>query len=242
MRSSIDHDIERIFRAVGWKSYAAGVLAVAVSGNAAFALSILGLAQIIGAQWLRLTITFVVGVALVVLTVFLIRRKLRSPLESMCLIERTPSPARGIVLLVSRNDAAPEIALAAIAPHVVAKTLERAWLICTAESSDHSVHVRDALEGAGVATEPADKVDDVVAPVAVFETVRSRLTAGLPRGWGADEVIVDYTGLTASASIGIVMAARLSKARIQYTPARYDMAGRPLLPEGPIEVTLDSLV
>jgi hypothetical protein len=59
-----------------------------------------------------------------------------------------------------------------------------------------------------------------------------------PKDWSVEDVIADYVGLTAHASVGMVLACLHEQAPLQYTPAEYDANLQALRPLPPFEVVL----
>lgn len=61
----------------------------------------------------------------------------------------------------------------------------------------------------------------------------------LTQGWTPDDIIADFTGMTAQASVGMVLASLSVQSPLQYTPAQSQdgkPTGRSL---NPIEITLN---
>jgi hypothetical protein len=58
----------------------------------------------------------------------------------------------------------------------------------------------------------------------------------LGEGWRPTDVIADFTGMTAPASVGMVLACLQTGGSIEYTPAEYNQDLRPVRPLPPYEV------
>lgn len=123
---------------------------------------------------------------------------------------RTPGQHRGLILLVSRA----EPCHVAISHH--AGTLERCWLL----HSDQTKAIADAIANAYTGSPIQFKlvhVNDIYDPMEFYHHIR-RIYAQLPPDWLPQQVMADYTGMTANASVGMVLASLTPKAPLQYTP------------------------
>jgi hypothetical protein len=65
-----------------------------------------------------------------------------------------------------------------------------------------------------------------------------RIYSDLPPGCLETDVILDFTGMTACASVGSVLACLNENRSIQYTPAQYDTTLKAMQPLDPVEVVL----
>lgn len=215
----------RLFDARTWPLFVLGAVALAVIGNAAYdllkrglgdepggLLPILGLVVLFGAAW--------------VLAAWLARPAAIVPPTRAC-----PNPRRGLVLLVGLRD---EACREAISHHRIA--LERVWLVCSPQSGEVAARLAGGEELRGAAVETV-VIPDVYDPRGAFD-VLTGIRDRLPDGWAPSEVIADFTGLTAAASVGLVLACLQTGIGIEYTPAEYSADGRPLRPLPPHEVVL----
>jgi hypothetical protein len=80
-------------------------------------------------------------------------------------------------------------------------------------------------------------VENVFNPMALKEKV-GRIYENLPGGLEETDVILDFTGLTALASVGAVLACLDEKRSIQYVPAEYDRQLKPIKALDPVEIVL----
>jgi hypothetical protein len=154
-------------------------------------------------------------------------KQLQSP--QLNLDKQPPIKHRGLILLVSR----PEPCKAAIDFH--SSVLERCWLIC----SPSTLPIANELKQEFTKLKIADPivVNDVYDPLEFFQKVK-RIYSNLPQGWTGDDVIADFTGMTAQGSVGMVLASLSPEHQLQYTPAEFKegkQTGRCLLP---IEIVL----
>ncbi len=125
-----------------------------------------------------------------------------------------PAKKRGLVLLVSNTEACQT----AIEFHL--GTLERCWLICSSQSQEKAnalIPWVAELSNRTVLVE-MKTISDVFNPIETYEAVQS-IYQLLPKGWTVAEIISDFTGMTAQASIGMAFACMAVGGELQYTPA-----------------------
>jgi hypothetical protein len=144
---------------------------------------------------------------------------------------RPPRPRKGLIFLFGRA----EVAREAIKAHE--STLERLWLICTPQSNAQAAQFVGELQAAGRLAAEVRVVEDAHDPLAFYSAV-SKVLGERPAGWGTDDLIADYVGLTAHASIGTVLACLHQQSPVQYTPGEYDGTLKALRPLPPFEVIL----
>lgn len=153
--------------------------------------------------------------------------KLQSP--QLNLDKQPPVKHRGLILLVSR----PEPCKAAIAFH--SPVLERCWLICSASTLYIAKELKEELTQLKIADPIV--VNDVYDPIEFYQKVKG-IYKNLPDNWTGEDVIADFTGMTAHGSVGMVLASMSPGHQLQYTPAEMKdekMTGRSLMP---IEIVL----
>ena len=136
---------------------------------------------------------------------------------------------RGLILLVSRDEPCRE----AILFHL--PRLERCWLICSPQSIAEAEKVSESFPT--VCQDALIVVNDVYDPIA-FRDYVNQIYATLPDGWSEGEVIADYVGMTAHASVGMVLACVGKQRPLQYTPAINTRDGKLIGSMEPIEVNL----
>lgn len=137
---------------------------------------------------------------------------------------------KGLILLVSQ----PEACETAIQFHL--PTLKRCWLICSKErlAIAHDLCRRFPK----VCIDPPIVVNDIYNPLEFRTHVSSIYRTRLPKGWQESEVIADYTGMTAHASVGTVLACLGTTRPLQYTPAKFDRQGKIVGSLEPIRILL----
>ncbi|MFQ3616766.1 MAG: CRISPR-associated protein [Cyanobacteriota bacterium] len=137
----------------------------------------------------------------------------------------------GLILLVS-NPAACETAI-----HFHLPMLKRCWLICSRETLEKAQDLRRKFPE--ICVDDPIVMNDVFDPLKFRDCVDGIYRTRLPKGWSEQEVIADYTGMTAHASVGTVLACINAARPLQYTPARTDdKTGKIMGSHEPIRVML----
>lgn len=143
-----------------------------------------------------------------------------------------PCPHKGLILLVSREEPCRK----AIKFHL--PKLEYCWLICSTQSQDIAQNIKDEFSSNSLLKFPEPLiVNDVYEPLE-FSKVVEKIYLNLPKSLREQDVICDFTGMTAQASVGMVLTSLFIKTKLQYTPAEIadgKLTGRSL---EPIEITL----
>lgn len=136
----------------------------------------------------------------------------------------SPTPRRGMVLLLSRVDTA----LAAVTAH---PDLEHLWLIVTAQSNDEMAKLGFRLSGRIVTLREwiHNPYDQNECANAVERAVSHAATQDL----SVDELICDLTGGTVAMSIGAFQACQRLGLDAQMVTARYDRERKHPVP-GPV--------
>lgn len=144
--------------------------------------------------------------------------------------QRKPDFRRGLILMVSK----PETCRKAIEYHL--PILERCWLLCSVQSLEVAEALRNEFRARLEMPAPV-VVNDVNNPLEFTDRV-NEIYGYLPEGWSDDEVIADYTGMTAHASVGMALACLAPARPLQYTPGRYDAGLKAVSPLDPIEIAI----
>lgn len=228
LRQSISPGLQFMLSPEALFWFLVGAIALAIMGNAAYELllSWIGRAPLILGYILIGTLIVLIGSAYI-LSHLVQRARPNAPLPG----KRSPTPRRGLVVLVSRQ----ETLRKALEHHRPA--LEHCWMVCSGKSVQEAEPIRHELAAEGKHAELVT-VNDVYDPVEVSNRV-SDIYARLPEGLEETDVILDFTGLTAVASVGAVLACLNTSRPIQYVPANLDKDGKPVGSKDPIEITLD---
>lgn len=142
-----------------------------------------------------------------------------------------PAKHQGLILLVS-NENACEVAITHHTPD-----LKTCWLLY----SEKTRAIALSLE-AKFATEKIDfkqiPIENIYDPKEFYKKIR-RIYATLPQSLRPQEVIADYTGMTAHASVGMVLATLTASTAVplQYTPVNPNRLNESL---APMEIVLGS--
>ncbi|MGI8551367.1 MAG: CRISPR-associated protein [Dehalococcoidia bacterium] len=204
-----------------------GAMTLSVLGNAVFGL----LTKRFGSSYYSLGAialgTFLILLAATwVVTLALSRRR-----GALAAVEpRAPRTRKGLILLIGQPDPARK----AIGYH--SETLTHCWLICSDQTKESAQLVRSEFPSIDIP--PPITVDDVHNPEVFFKAVREIYRKGQAEGLAEDEIIADYTGMTASASVGMVLAC-LTNRPLQYMqPASVNARLQGTKPGDPIEIAL----
>lgn len=172
------------------------------------------------------------AIAIFLICVWWLNRSLSKTSPVISLGKAQPRPHKGLILLVSRDEPCRK----AIKYHL--SNLEYCWLICSTQSLNVAKNLKDEFSSNNNLTiqEPLI-VNDVYEPLNFSEVVK-KIYLNLPNGLTERDVICDFTGMTAQASVGMVLTSLFIKTKLQYTPAEIadgKLTGRSL---EPIEITL----
>jgi hypothetical protein len=137
---------------------------------------------------------------------------------------------KGLILLVSKSEAC-ETAIRFHQP-----TLKRCWLICSPQTLEHAQDLCQRFPQ--VCVDQPIVVNDIYNPLEFRAYINAIYRTRLPKGWQESDVIADYTGMTAHASVGTVLACVGTSRPLQYTPAKVDQHGKIVGSLNPIRVML----
>jgi len=188
-------------------TFVVGAVGVAVLGNAVSDLlkkwlgdDTPGLLQVAG-------LAVVVPVAGVILFAWVLARTGRSVAK---LDKQPPAACPGLIFLVGRA----EVFEKAVGPHE--SVLRHVWLVHSPESFPEAERIAAGQRAKGRHVS-LSAVADVHDPDGFLRAVRG-VYAGLPTDLDPGQVIADYTGMTAHASVGLTLACLEAGAPMQYTP------------------------
>jgi membrane protein implicated in regulation of membrane protease activity len=137
---------------------------------------------------------------------------------------------KGLILLVSNVEACE----AAIRFHV--GKLQRCWLICSSQTLEQAKDL--SRRYAAICLDQPIIINDIYDPLEFRNCIHALYQQRLPKDWQAADIITDYTGMTAHASVGAVMACFGTTRPLQYTPARTNDQGKITGSLNPIRVIL----
>jgi hypothetical protein len=140
----------------------------------------------------------------------------------------------GLILLVSK----PEACETAIRFHL--GKLKHCWLICSPQTLEQAQALCQKFPQ--VCVDQPIVVNDIYNPLAFRACINAIYRDRLPKGWQDSDVIADYTGMTAHASVGTVLACVGTARPLQYTPAKFDRQDKIVGSLNPIRIWLHQKV
>jgi hypothetical protein len=175
-----------------------------------------------------------VALLLIILSGWLLRKFLYArQLESFSIGKKIPDQRKGLIVLVSNIITARK----AIALHQ--ELLTKCWLICSDSSEKIGNELIVEFENLSAAFEIITIGDlDVFDPV-IFKNKVDQIYSNLPDFFQENDVILDFTGMTAVASVGSVLACVGRNRPMQYVPAPYNQNLRAIQALEPIEIELN---
>lgn len=184
-----------------------GAVCVAVVGNTVTDLLKKWLGDDVSGLWK------ILGLAVVVLggAVFLLWWAFNRSARTVAKLDKeSPAACPGLIFLVGRRDVFDK----AVVPHE--PKLQHVWLVHSPETLSEAEKIAAGEREKGRLVNLL-AVGDVHDPDVFLRVVRG-VYGALPGGVAAADVIADYTGLTAHASVGMALACLEAGAPLQYTP------------------------
>lgn len=166
-------------------------------------------------------IIFILAFVIFFLFVFIVAKRLELQEKPRIELNKSsPKPHKGLILLVSRLEPCRK----AIEHHQ--KELKKCWLICSISSQQTAQDLQKEFSHlSGIKNSERRIINDVYDPLEFSDCVKT-IYQKLPSGWTVEDVITDFTGMTALGSVGTALASVISQSHLQYTPAEY-MEGQP---------------
>ncbi len=233
MKRDINQAFQALFNPSTITPFLLGSIVLAILGNAVYDLIKLTIGAEVRQLFLIILICLVLMASLVGLLVFLVNqnlKKIRQNTPSILIQRRVKRKYRGLIFLISREDACRK----SIEFHL--PTLERCWLLCSTETLPAAEAIRQDFPQ--ICVDSPLVVNDVLDPNEFRDWVDHAYELK-PPGWSDIDIIVDYVGMTAHGSVGVVLACLNTLRPMQYTPAVKDASGRICGSAEPIEVILD---
>jgi hypothetical protein len=231
MRVTYSYALKQFFSPAAFLPFFIGAICLAVLGNEVTELlnSVFGTSK-----------TALVGIAVSALFVLILcawgfqkwlARFTPPPVEFK---QKPPGYRRGLVVLVGRQLDTCRKAIEFHQP-----ILERCWLICSQQSLGTAQELKSEYEGRLAMPDPLI-VNDVNDPLE-YRNLVNGIYQHLPAGWNETDVIADYTGMTAHASVGMALACLGSARPLQYTPPLNNADLQAISALDPIEIELASV-
>jgi hypothetical protein len=226
MQNSFFQAAKRFFNPETLIPFLIGSIVLSLIGNAISDI----LKAIIG-DTLQDAVKIAIGSVLIfIFCVWLVAKSLTTNLAPIDLGKSSPRKHKGLILLVSREEPCRK----AIEHHL--PELKYCWLICSSQTVNVAKKLQQDFPKL-IIPEPL-LITDVYDPVEFSQVVMS-VYDNLPSHWTKDNVIADFTGMTAQGSVGMTIASLLMRqSRLQYTPAE-SRDGKPTGNSlNPIEIAL----
>lgn len=128
--------------------------------------------------------------------------------------QQAPMLRKGLILLVGR----PDVCRNAIRYHM--PVLERCWLLCSTKTLGIADTIRKEFSSEIKFTDPI-VINDINNPLEFTGRVHE-IYRHLPADWQDDDVIADYTGMTAHGSVGLALACLNTARPLQFMPAIFN--------------------
>jgi hypothetical protein len=224
---NLSRGLRKIFSEQPLLYFLIGTVAISVLGNAAYQF----FTNITGTSNKAVVVIALGSILILLWAAWHVERliKFGKPANPMA-NESRPTPRQGLILLVSRE----ETCRKAIQWHQ--QRLGWCWLICSGQTKILADKLKGELEDVNIRVE-IEQVENVFNPIALKEKVE-HIYENLPEKLEETDVILDFTGLSALASVGAVLACLDEKRSIQYVPAEYDRQLRPVKALDPVEIVL----
>jgi hypothetical protein len=231
MRNNLSQAIQTFFNAETLPPFFIGSIFLAILGNSIYDILKNWLGTDTSSLMTIAFSAFLFFVFAVFLAVQAINRR-SSHLNRRLVIPGTRSPKkfRGLILLVSR----PEPCRTAIQYHL--PSLQQCWLICSVQSLEAAQQI--AKEYPHICSGNPMIINNIYDPIEFRNTITEIYQDYLPKGWIDQDIIADYTGMTAHASVGMVLSCIGLNRPLQYTPVATDPATKTPVSLAPIEITL----
>lgn len=223
MPNNLHRVIKQFFSSEYIYLFIPGAIVLAIIGNAVSTV----LFNLIGSTTSS-AITIIIGAVLIFLfAAWTIAKLSNKSTPAIDLGKAPPDRHLGLILLVSRD----EPCRTAIQYHLPA--LKYCWLICSTQTLSTARQIQAEFPGVNI-PEPW-VINDVFDPIEFNEAVR-KIYEKLPSKLTVEDVIADFTGMTAQGSVGMVLVSKFfPTAKFQYTPAELSdgkPTGRSLNPIG----------
>jgi hypothetical protein len=219
---------QRFFDPRTYIPFLIGSIALGVVSNGVYSL----LTHWLGDTPPRIALIVVGTLAIFLFTVFVVARRLPGGVRRVARDSRSPQKRRGLIFMVSQMDPCRK----AVAYH--RPMLERCWLLCSTQTMTMAAALRDEFERSGLDVGDPIVINDVNDPLE-FRREIDKIYGTLPADWQASEVIADYLGMTAHASVGMVLACLEADRPLEYTLPVYDDQRKPVGALDPLEIVLD---
>ncbi len=233
MRNTFSQAIKIVFSPETVLPFLVGSVFLAVFGNAVYDIFKNSFGTTTSALVKIAAIALLILIAAVMLVWWAIAQRLsRLPIDVPFEVQQKALDRQypGLILLVSK----PEACETAIRFHL--SKLKRCWLICSPQTLETAQEL--CRQFPKICDDQPIVANDIYNPLEFYECIQSIYRTRLPKGWSESEVIADYTGMTAHASVGMVLACVGRDRPLEYTPAKVDKQGKIVGSLNPIRILL----
>jgi hypothetical protein len=233
MQNALSQTLKIFFNPETFLPFLVGSVFLAVFGNAIYDILTNLFGSSIPALVRLAAISLMIFVVAVIAVGWVISRRLaRLPVDIPFEVQQKALDRRykGLILLVSQ----PAACETAIRFHL--PVLQRCWLVCSTKTLEDAQALCQQFPA--ICVDQPIVVNDIYNPLEFRARINAIYRARLPKGWHESEVIADYTGMTAHASVGTVLACVGTSRPLQYTPAQVDRQGKIAGSLNPIRILL----
>jgi hypothetical protein len=172
------------------------------------------------------------SIIIFIICIWLFDKALNKPEKQFDLSRAKPKKHKGLILLVSKEEPCRK----AIEYHL--KDLKYCCLIHSSQSLPIVEILRTDYPQITFVEPDRLIVNDIFDPIKFASLVREIYDA-LPADCSKQEIIGDFTGMTAQGSVGMAIASLLERqTKLQYTPAATNKEGKPTHSLEPIEIII----
>lgn len=147
--------------------------------------------------------------------------------------KKKPDQRKGLILLISN------ILTAKAAIQFHKELLTHCWLVCSESSEKSGIELKNQYENESTEFTIIPINDQDVFDPLIFKNEIEKIYSNLPSFFSEQDIIVDFTGMTAVASVGAVLACVGKDRPMQYVPAPYSQKLKAVQPLEPIEIELN---
>jgi CRISPR-associated protein (Cas_Cas02710) len=232
MQNPLSQALKTVFNAETILPFLVGSVFLAVFGNVVYDILKKSLGETIPDLIKIGAIALLILVLAVAIVTWAIARRLArlpSPIPIEVQQKALDRQYKGLILLVSKAEAC------ATAIRFHQPILERCWLLCSPQTLEQAQTLRQQFR------ECVDQpivVNDIYNPLEFRARIQQIYRTRMPPGWPESAIIADYTGMTAHASVGMVLACVGSDRPLQYTPAKLDAQDKVVGSLNPIRIIL----
>jgi len=233
-KRTFDVGWQRLFSTQGAISFLVAMLGIGFLHDSLYTLVFNPLSSRVGETGAAVILAVIGLIILFLVALYLGKSLTRAKPPETYARTKSPDPKRGLILLVSSEGAC----RTAINHHQ--DRLEYIWLIHSDKTKDLASNLKEEQGAAGRRVEliPIHTFEE---PLEYYDKVKA-VYRHPPHGMGTHDIILDFTGMSKSGSVGSVLASLDFDAPLQYTPAVTKPDGTPTDSKPPIEIVLRAVL